>query len=647
MGAQANTNVLFSDIRDFTEFTAKQGDRLAFNLLRLHNQIVQKVCDLYQGQLIKTYGDGAMAHFDDPANAVAAAIDLQIEANTHTQNHPHIPLLVGVGIHHGEVIEEQGDLFGLAVNFTKRLADEARSGQIVVSDAILEKLDAANHKWMNLGEHAIKGIGSVSLYEIIWRKESMRLTTQDQTLNLILTHDDKLVIELGKYVRQELDALRDKLTGEKASMPAGVGWLFKKMDDWLPTLIDKALGKLGIGIEHPLNQVRLWMDNNRLLIRIGERQFDLNNQWQGKGFDQEKLKQFIEKIHERQQALGGVSVRLKAARPKKVMSSSTQKQREKSESPPTSTPPMKLFFLALSENKKAQQAFSSWPIARKLVKRFVAGETFPEAIEVARQLNQNNILATLNHLGEHTRDIQIARQTSDKYLNLLDAIKQSGVQTTVSIKPTQIGLSLGKDACDAELAKILSHAQGTGASICIDMEDSEYTQTTLELFAKYHQQYGNQISTVIQANLRRSFEDIQQLIKMGAPVRIVKGAYLEPEDIAFQQKKEVDQEYVRLIQALLSPQARQNGVYTAIASHDEHVLRWVCEFVQQEKISTDHYEFQMLYGIRRDLQKKLADAGHRVRVYVTYGTEWYPYFMRRLAERPANVFFLLKNLFRA
>ncbi len=643
MGAQANTNVLFSDIRDFTEFTAKRGDQQAFNLLQLHNQMVQDACETYQGQLIKTYGDGAMARFKNASDAVSAAIDLQSHANTHTQNHPSTPLLVGVGIHHGEVIEEDDDLFGLAVNFTKRLADEARSGQIVVSNAIREKLDPSTQEWMTIGERDIKGIGEVLLYEIIWRKESMRLTTQDQTLNLIITHDDKLVIELGKYVRQELDALRDKLSGEKSTLPTGVGWLFQKMDDWLPELIDKALGKLGIGIEHPLNQVNLWMENNRLMIRIGSRQFDLNNQWQGKGFDEEKLHQFIERIHDRQKILG--QTQSKAIHEDFIPTA--PKQDNTTTSKNTSTPPLKLMFLALSENEQAQKAFSSWPIAKKLVQRFVAGETFPEAIEVVRQLNQNNIQATVNHLGEHTEDLLIARQTSDKYLNLLDAIGQSGVDTTVSIKPTQIGLSLGKDVCDAELTKILAYAQTSNTKICIDMEDSPYTQTTLELFAKYHQQYGQQVGTVLQANLMRTFDDLEQLIKMGAPVRLVKGAYLEPENIAFQQKSDVDKAYAQLIQQSLSPEALQNGVYTSIASHDEKVLRWVCDLVQQEKISTDHYEFQMLYGIRRDLQQKLAEAGHQVRVYVTYGTQWYPYFMRRLAERPANVLFLLKNLFRA
>jgi len=643
MGAQAYTNVLFSDIRDFTEFTAKRGDQQAFSLLQLHNQLVQDACDTYKGQLIKTYGDGAMARFESPADAVSAATDLQNHANKHTQNHPSTPLLVGVGIHHGEVIEENDDLFGLAVNFTKRLADEARSGQIVVSNAIREKLDPSTQEWMAIGERDIKGIGQVLLYEIIWRKESMRLTTQDQTLNLIITHDDKLVIELGKIMQQKFDTFQDKLRSEESPLPAGVGWLFKKMDHWLPELIDKALNKLGIGIEHSLKHVNLWMEDNRLMIRIGSRQFDLNNQWQGKGFDEESLNQFIQKIHERQQMLG----QAQSQAIDETLTTTFPKQDHHESSKNTSTPPLKLMFLALSENDKAQQAFSSWPIAKKLVQRFVAGETFPEAIEVVRHLNQNNIQATINHLGEHTEDLLVARQTSDKYLNLLDAIGQSGVETTVSIKPTQIGLSLGKDVCDTELTKILAYAQTSDTKISIDMEDSSYTQTTLELFAKYHQRYGQQVGTVLQANLKRTSDDLQQLIKMGAAVRLVKGAYLEPEDAAFQQKSDVDQAYAQLIQQSLSPKAIQSGVYTSIASHDEKILRWVCELVQREKVPTDHYEFQMLYGIRRDLQQKLAEAGHQVRVYVTYGTEWYPYFMRRLAERPANVLFLLKNLFRA
>ena len=649
MASQAKTSVLFSDIRDFTEFTAAKGDAQALELLKTHHRIAQETIEHHQGQLLKTYGDGLMSRFDQPIQAIKASVMLQHRFNDYTQQHPHMPLLVGMGIHFGEVLEEQGDLFGLAVNLAKRLADEARSGQIIVSDAVLKQLPLEEVPWrcVKLEDRALKGVGPMALYEVIWRHEAMRLTTKNHVLNLVLTQNDKLVIELGKHVRGELEALKGKLKAKAGDEDSGlIGWLADKGERWLPDLIDKTLLKLGIGIEHSLDQVSFTFEDppsQRLSLKIGQKRFDLDGSLL-KGFDPAELERFIAKVHERQGTLHAPRVAQRRAKEDRGPATA------QGTSPlPADLMPgvlLKKLLITLSKNEQAKQTFTSWGPSKKLVRRFVAGERVEEAIEAIRELNRHDIFATLDHLGEETLKAEDAAQAVEEYVHLLDALCASGVQSTASLKLTQLGLAIDPAQCERNLGRLLEQAAACKKSICIDMEGSAYTQRTLELFTRLRAHHDN-VHIAVQANLRRTADDLEKLIQLGASVRVVKGAYLEPVSVAFQQKREVDRQFARLVERVLSKEAQDRGAYVAIATHDEILLRWACSYIQEQKIPQSGYEFQMLFGIRQDLQRQLAEAGHLVRVYVSYGTQWYPYFMRRLAERPANVFFLLKNLMRS
>jgi len=281
-----------------------------------------------------------------------------------------------------------------------------------------------------------------------------------------------------------------------------------------------------------------------------------------------------------------------------------------------------------------------------LVQRFIAGEQLQDGIAAVKSLNQAGLVATLNHLGENVTTPEEASRAADEYLAILEEIAHNALESHISIKLTHLGLDLDETLCRDCLERVLRKAQEHEIFVRIDMESSAYTQKTLDLFEALYPRYRN-VGVVIQSYLKRSQQDVQHLIELGASVRLVKGAYLEPPQLAFRSKREVDQEYVKLLEQLLSPEARAKGVYTAIATHDERIIRWACRLIDDQKVPRAHYEFQMLYGIRRDLQQSLAEAGHTVRIYVSYGTEWYPFFMRRLAERPANLLFILKHLVRA
>lgn len=273
MGEQIETCVLFSDIRDFTEYTARKGDHQAFDLFRTQKSIAEARIQAHQGRLLKTYGDGMMACFDHSVQAVAAARDIQRDFNTHTQHYPEEPLLVGMGLHQGQAIQEEGDLFGHAVNLAKRLSDEARSSQILVSQSIIDDLRSAKHsfEWRNLGERELKGIGKVKLYELVWRAEVTRLTTKDESLNLVLTSDNKLVIELSKRVQAELERVREELR-EKSERRTGLArWILKRVEEWVPQVIDRALLRAGVGIEHAVDHVHMSVERGDLEIRIGNR----------------------------------------------------------------------------------------------------------------------------------------------------------------------------------------------------------------------------------------------------------------------------------------------------------------------------------------------------------------------------------------
>lgn len=280
-------------------------------------------------------------------------------------------------------------------------------------------------------------------------------------------------------------------------------------------------------------------------------------------------------------------------------------------------------------------------LSHGLTRRFVAGDTLDDELRVLRDLNSQKIHGTVDRLGENVTSPEEAAQSRDAYIGVLDEIAARGIDATISVKLTQFGLDLSLDACMENVRKLVARAKELGNRVEIDMESSEYVDRTLEVVRRQHEEFGC-VRAVVQAYLYRTAPDIDMLCEHGIPVRLCKGAYREPDSVAFPRKADVDRNYVKLMKVLLD-----RGHDPAIASHDPQIHEEALSHIRDERISPDRFEFQMLYGIRRDLQRKVVDAGYRLRLYVPYGTAWYPYFMRRLAERPANAFFLLKNLFRA
>jgi len=279
-------------------------------------------------------------------------------------------------------------------------------------------------------------------------------------------------------------------------------------------------------------------------------------------------------------------------------------------------------------------------LGRKLSSRFVAGETLDDALRVSRRINSEGITLTLDHLGESVTSLDEAARARDIYLEALAAILNQNVRGNVSLKLTQFGLDLSADACRANLAQLVEQAARLGSFVRVDMESSAYTDRTIDLVEALHAQYSS-VGTVIQAYLYRSRKDIERLNARRIRIRLCKGAYLEPGTVAFPRKADVDRNYVELMKLLLN-----EGEYPAIATHDQKIIEQTKAYASSRGIAADRFEFQMLYGIRRDLQKQLVAAGYRMRLYVPFGEAWYPYFMRRLAERPANLFFLARNLLR-
>jgi proline dehydrogenase len=297
-------------------------------------------------------------------------------------------------------------------------------------------------------------------------------------------------------------------------------------------------------------------------------------------------------------------------------------------------------LLFLSREKRLRSWMETSSVARNLSRRFVAGETLEQALAVSRTLNGEGISVTLDHLGESVTTLDEAAQARDVYLRTLGAIHESGIQGNVSLKLTQFGLDLSAAECRANVEQLVGRAAELGGFVRVDMESSEYTGRTLDLVTSLHARHGA-VGTVIQAYLYRSKEDVEKLCAQGIRVRLCKGAYLEPHSVAFPKKEDVDRNYVELMKVLLA-----TGVYPAIATHDEKMIAATKAYAAARKLPRDAFEFQMLYGIRRDLQRQLVAEGYRMRLYVPFGQAWYPYYMRRLAERPANVLFMLRNLFR-
>ena len=281
------------------------------------------------------------------------------------------------------------------------------------------------------------------------------------------------------------------------------------------------------------------------------------------------------------------------------------------------------------------------PVAERLTSRFIAGNTLEQELAVCQKLNGEGILASLDHLGESVTSLAEAERSRDSYLAALDQIAARGLQATVSVKLTQLGLDFSVADCRANVERLVERAKTIGSTVEIDMESSGYVDRTLALVSLLHAKHGC-IRAVIQAYLYRSESDIENLSKQSIPVRLCKGAYKEPSDVAFPDKQDVDNNYLRLMTRLL-----EIGAYPAIASHDQKIIRHALRYVKERNIAPDRFEFQMLYGIRRDLQKRLVEGGHRLRLYVPYGDAWYPYFMRRLAERPANVLFVARSLWKS
>lgn len=279
-------------------------------------------------------------------------------------------------------------------------------------------------------------------------------------------------------------------------------------------------------------------------------------------------------------------------------------------------------------------------VARKFASRFVAGETIETGVQAAVDLSAKNITSSLDLLGESVTAESEAVAARDQYLQMLDRMAAAKVEVNVSVKLTQMGLDIGEELCAANMLRILDKAKALGGFVRLDMEGSDYTQRTLDFFRqRLYEPYGAHCGVVIQSMLRRSEQDVEDLIAIRARVRLCKGAYLEPPSVAFPDKADVDRSYVKLMQRLLSA-----GNYPGLATHDEALIGQAREFAGRERIGTERYEFQMLYGVRRDLQTRLRRAGHNMRVYIPFGTQWYPYLMRRLAERPANIAFVLGNM---
>jgi len=297
-------------------------------------------------------------------------------------------------------------------------------------------------------------------------------------------------------------------------------------------------------------------------------------------------------------------------------------------------------LLFLSQRKSLRRWVEHSELAKCLSSRFVAGETLDDALQAGCRINREGISLTLDHLGENVTSLVEAAASRDVCLNALARIAEEKIDGNVSIKLTQFGIDISEAACRSNVEELVRTANELGSFVRVDMESSLYTERTLQLVRDLHARW-RAVGAVIQAYLRRSEKDVEEMCRRGIRVRLCKGAYLEPPEVAFQDKAEVDHNFVHLMKMLLAA-----GTYPAIATHNEKMIEATKSFAQARNIGRDSFEFQMLYGIRRDLQRRLVAQGYRLRVYVPFGKAWYPYFMRRLAERPANLVFLARNLFR-
>jgi proline dehydrogenase len=301
----------------------------------------------------------------------------------------------------------------------------------------------------------------------------------------------------------------------------------------------------------------------------------------------------------------------------------------------------KAFFYALSRSAALKRLASKYGMATpsSFARRFIAGETIEEAIVCARELQAEGLLLTLDYLGESVRTLEEANAATREYIRLMEVIVAAGIERNISLKLTQLGVDVDRATCVDNLRRILDPGARHGFFVRIDMENSPYTDVTLEIFETLWQQEYRSVGVALQAYLRRTERDVMRMNELGARVRLVKGAYKEPASVAYQHQAEVGASYARLARLLLD-----HGHYPAFATHDPALLAQIREYAAAHTIATDRFEFQMLYGIRRDLQRQLFRDGYRMRIYVPFGRQWFPYFMRRLGERPENVAFVVRAL---
>ena len=305
---------------------------------------------------------------------------------------------------------------------------------------------------------------------------------------------------------------------------------------------------------------------------------------------------------------------------------------------------LRALFISLSESRSLRAIAEKSAIGRRISTRFVAGTQVEDVLRATKAINQGGATVSIDNLGENVTNVEEARESAGLYHQLLDDIARLGLKANISLKLTHMGLDIDEKLARELVAGLVAKAASLKSFVRVDMEGSPYTQRTLDFVHELHRMPGNRgvVGTVIQSYLHRSEQDVNDLLAQGIRIRLCKGAYKEPPEIAFQKKSEVDANYVKLMKILM-----KSRIYHGLATHDEAIIKESKAFATREKIARDSFEFQMLHGIRRDLQQQLVREGWGMRVYIPFGTEWYPYFMRRLAERPANVFFIVKNFFRA
>ncbi|MEO0270688.1 MAG: proline dehydrogenase family protein [candidate division WOR-3 bacterium] len=303
-------------------------------------------------------------------------------------------------------------------------------------------------------------------------------------------------------------------------------------------------------------------------------------------------------------------------------------------------------FLYLSSKDNLKNYIEKFPPSKKLVERFVAGENLYDAVNAIKNLNSKKISCTLDKLGESLTDEEKIKVVIDDYKNMLKIIREENLDSTISIKLTHLGLLISENLAYQSVREIVKYAKEMNNRVCIDMENSPFTEKTINIYEKIFKEFGN-VGVAIQSYLKRTLSDLERLSSMGAEIRLCKGAYKEPREIAYQKKRDVDENYKKALLILFSKESIEKGTYPCVATHDEKLINFTYELVKKNNISPSKFEFQMLYGIRRDLQEKIVRDGFKVRVYVPFGKDWFPYFMRRLGERPANLFFVVKNIFKS